>query len=70
MGAIVMSVTQELMLAKEQATDIKSVTYWWKAIKTMEYLGALCIKGNYRNYYKTGAGRYYYKEITLEDYKR
>lgn len=68
MGA--MSLTQELMLAKEQATDIKLITYWWKVIKEMEYLGSLNFNGTYRNYYKTGSGRYYYKEMTPEDYKR
>lgn len=65
-----MSETQELMLAKEEATDIKLTTYWWKSIKEMEYIGALCINGNYRHYYKTKGGRYYFKEITLEDCKR
>lgn len=65
-----MSTTQELLAAKEQATDIKATTYWWKTIKEMEYLGALCVNGNYRHYYKAGAGRYYYRELTPEDYKR
>ena len=65
-----MCTTKELLAAKEQATDIKKITYWWIAIKSMEYLGSLCINGNYRNYYKTGGGRYYYRELTPEDYRR
>lgn len=65
-----MSTTQELRLAKEQATDIKAVTYWWMLIKEMECIGALCINGTYRNYYKTKGGRYYYKEITPEGNRR
>ena len=31
-----MCTTKELLAAKEQATDIKLITYWWKVIKEME----------------------------------
>lgn len=65
-----MSETQELRLAREQATDITVTTYWWKAIKEMEYLGVLCVNGFYRHYYKTKGGRYYFKIVTPEDCRR
>ncbi|MGN1158229.1 MAG: hypothetical protein ACI4TK_18820 [Agathobacter sp.] len=65
-----MSTTQELRLAREQATDIKAITYWWITIKEMEYIGALCINGTYRYYYKTKGGQYYYKEIKQEENRR